>query len=260
LQPGESAIISFSVRVPDAGTRKDQLPLLAADFESPLVVLAPLVRASVLPPRVVYLPDHLSIHVFQSQESRNSVQVTTVERREAKNAIDSLVLEPARLGLARLKNVDEQESLDPDIVRRNYTFSISPTAKLDTGTFHGLGKLIPITGVQLHGRMTFPVTVGVLTAVSVLPAELVFPPPTETTASSRKVSVVTRGMEHVEVTVADFDSDLIEVEKVNGGRQISVFRVEQKKPTSGPLVSQIVFTIIDGDQSKHTIELPITFQ
>jgi len=67
-------------------------------------------------------------------------------------------------------------------------------------------------------------------------------------------------MEHVEVTVADFDSDLIEVEKVNGGRQISVFRVEQKKPTSGPLVSQIVFTIIDGDQSKHTIELPITFQ
>lgn len=135
LSPGAAFETVITVQAPSRGKAQYRVPLYAGRDRTPLAWLATQVESVIHPPLLGTPFKDVNVTTVAGDQSRTTMRLITVERRDDPPWIEGLRCEPANIAEFRLVDVTDKPDHDPRYCQRKYDFEILPGSnELDVAT------------------------------------------------------------------------------------------------------------------------------
>lgn len=257
IQPGEAIRFSFEFRAPAAGIRRENVSIFADGAEEPLAILRPVIRAKITPPKIIGIPAEYRVHLLRGQDFESELLVVSIENRGSPNLIQEVHIRPAGLLTARIAEVREQRSIDPDFVNRSYRLVISSVETAGEPTEQQVGLLwfttdpggdVGETQVELQIELRDP--------LAAIPARMKLTATGDGAVPTARLSLVRRTEGLPEVRIGEYDKTLVEVRRIpNDVPGELVYEIAAKSPVTSLVQTSVRFYL--GDDDSCGIDIPV---
>lgn len=255
IPPGEIAPISFRLRAPRVGMLQRTIPLVADGASQPLAMLEVALRVNFTPPSLVSPMQDLNLTFIHGDGAPREIVLEAIEARERSPWITSLVFEPSKGVQVDSPEVDELPEADPTLTRRRYHF---PVVNLSLPIARQLSAVWVRTNSGLPSMQEpLSVWIDVVDPVSVVPNPLVINHSKGSVSLPRRVCVVDRTGAEIAATPAEFDQNLLHIERAGApGGSTAAFDIVPSETADSATETRVVFNVRDNE----TRELVVRFE
>lgn len=207
LFPGETAEFAMNVTSPNAGRATRSLPIYAKDHNTPIDTLLLDLYVAVVPPAWIAPPQAIEFRVISGDKASKEYVWDAVEMSRSPHWFSKVTIDDDFLKVRH--QVEEQPwSEDSQVVLRKYRVMFVPN--VDDENSRVLRTMLRFHQSVLDESQSFPVTVSIVPATSIVPASVIL----EADSAPKRILLIRR-LSGIGPITTSFSTELIAVEARN---------------------------------------------